>query len=231
MLAVLDSGTFYHHETIRGARYRDRFDRVLYAPDVTADQIADAAAVIVPDRTHPAILRRKRRLLIDYVHRGGTLIVFAETHSWEWAPEVSWRFQPTDFWWWLTPGADPGLRVAAPEHDLFRYLSPKDMVWHYHGVLLPPAAAQKIVIVEDEAGRDVGCLLYDRADIGPEGGRMIVSTLDPFYHHGSHFMPATTRFLDGFLAWTDATFRRPYGAVSRARSMGSVNPEKSAARP
>ena len=32
-------------------------------------------------------------------------------------------------------------------------------------------------------------------------GRLIVSTLDPFYHHGSNFMPATTRFLDGFLPW------------------------------
>jgi hypothetical protein len=32
-------------------------------------------------------------------------------------------------------------------------------------------------------------------------GRMVVTSLDPFYHHGSHFMPATTRFLDGFLPW------------------------------
>jgi hypothetical protein len=36
----------------------------------------------------------------------------------------------------------------------------------------------------------------------------MVATLDPFYHHGSFFVPATTRFLDGFLAWTDAEFRR-----------------------
>lgn len=38
------------------------------------------------------------------------------------------------------------------------------------------------------------------------GGRLVVTSLDPFYHHGSHFMPATTRFLDRFLpnlvAWT-----------------------------
>jgi len=25
--------------------------------------------------------------------------------------------------------------------------------------------------------------------------------LDPFFHHGTYFMPAATRFLDGFLPW------------------------------
>jgi hypothetical protein len=29
----------------------------------------------------------------------------------------------------------------------------------------------------------------------------ILTSLDPFFHHGSHFMPATTRFPDGFLPW------------------------------
>jgi len=38
------------------------------------------------------------------------------------------------------------------------------------------------------------------------GGQMILTTLDPFYHHGSHFMPATTRFLDGFLPWLRENF-------------------------
>jgi hypothetical protein len=30
---------------------------------------------------------------------------------------------------------------------------------------------------------------------------VLATTLDPCYHHGSHFMPATTHFLKGFLAW------------------------------
>ncbi len=30
------------------------------------------------------------------------------------------------------------------------------------------------------------------------GGRWIVTTLDPDYHFGSYFMPATERFLEGF---------------------------------
>lgn len=32
-------------------------------------------------------------------------------------------------------------------------------------------------------------------------GTLVVSTLDPLSHYGGHFMPATERFLDGFLPW------------------------------
>lgn len=30
---------------------------------------------------------------------------------------------------------------------------------------------------------------------------LLLTTLDPFYHFGSYFVPATERFLDGFLPW------------------------------
>ena len=53
-----------------------------------------------------------------------------------------------------------------------------------HTLQLPYAAIQDVTI----HGRRLGT-------------RLIVSTLDPFYHHGSNFMPATTKFLDGFLPW------------------------------
>ena len=35
-------------------------------------------------------------------------------------------------------------------------------------------------------------------------GTLLVTTLDPTYHDGSYFMPATERFLDGFLPWARA---------------------------
>ena len=106
-LAVLDSGAYYHHETIRGARFRDRFDKVIYAPTLTEGDLEGIDALIVPDRTHPRVLRAKRPLLLDHLARGNTLIVLAETASHDWAPNVSWSFRPTNFWWWLERGADP----------------------------------------------------------------------------------------------------------------------------
>jgi hypothetical protein len=209
-LAILDAGAAYHRHAIHGERFRHHFDRVIYAPELQAPDLAGIDALIVPDRTHPAVLRAKRRVLLDHLHRGGTLIVFAETHGEDWLPGVEWSFRPTNFWWWLERGADPGLRVAAPDHPLFAHLGGADAVWHHHGVLHPPEGADRLIVVEDPTvnapNQDAGCLLYDDRVSAP--GRLIVSTLDPFYHHGSFFMPATTRFLDRFLAWTDETFRK-----------------------
>ncbi|WZB68307.1 TonB-dependent receptor plug domain-containing protein [Achromobacter xylosoxidans] len=91
-------------------------------------------------------------------------------------------------------GADPGLRLAAPDHSLFRYLTLADVTWHQHGTYAPPPGAVSLV---DKVG--AGSVLYE--DRCSTAGRLIVTSLDPMYHHGSYFMPATSRFLRGFLPW------------------------------
>ena len=203
-LAVLSGETFYHHETIHGERYRGLFDRAIYAPEVTSGDLADVGLLIVPDWLHPDLLRRHARTLIDFLHRGRTLVVLGETAAHTWAPGVRWSSRPTNFWWWLEKGAQPPHKIVRPEHDLFRFVPFEDTVWHFHGVLFPPPGADALFVVPaDPDGRDDGgALLYD--DRVTTRGRIIVSTLDPFYHHGSNFMPATTRFLDGFLPWARA---------------------------
>lgn len=203
MLAILDGGTYYHTEAIHGARYRARFDRVLYAPELGAGALAGIAMLIVPDRLHPSLLRYHRPLFLDFLARGGTLAVFGETQAHTWAPGVEWNFRPTNYWWWLEQGATPMQRVVRPEHEIFRHMRASDITWHFHGVLDPPAGAEKVIVVETGSDDDGGTILYD--DRITTAGRLIVTTLDPFYHHGSHFMPATTRFLDGFLRWAADT--------------------------
>jgi len=61
-------------------------------------------------------------------------------------------------------------------------------------VLHPPEGAE--VLVELPTGE---ALLY--VDRVSTPGTLVVATLDPLSHYGSHFMPATERFLDGFLPW------------------------------
>jgi hypothetical protein len=116
-----------------------------------------------------------------------------ESGSHEWLPHVAFTPTPTNWWWWLTPGADLGVRIAAPDHPLLAGMADRDVTWHLHGHFAPPEGAQ--VLVRDAAGRAV---MLDDPVSTP--GRMIVTSLDPVYHHGSHFMPATTRFLDRFLS-------------------------------
>ena len=70
-------------------------------------------------------------------------------------------------------------------------------------------------------------------------GRMIVTSLDPFYHHASHFMPATARFLDGFLphfaccafrlSMTNLTLEKTFSLVrSLHATMPSIGTDRSA---
>ena len=49
----------------------------------------------------------------------------------------------------------------------------------------------------------LGSIFYE--DTVSTSGRLLITSLDPMYHHGSHFMPATTRFLDGFLPYLKGT--------------------------
>lgn len=203
-LAILDGGTFYHHAAIHGQRYRELFDKTIYAPELTADALVGVTFLIVPDRVNPNILRTKRDVLIDFAKAGHTLAVFGENRADTWLPGVTWAPRPTNFWWWLDKDARPPNRLLAPEHEFFQAVPFEHTIWHFHGVLTPPAGARALIDVPaDPQGRDSGgALLYEDRVTLP--GCMLVSTLDPFYHHGSNFMPAATKLLDGFLPWARA---------------------------
>ncbi|MFW6215609.1 MAG: hypothetical protein ACOC45_06645 [Alkalispirochaetaceae bacterium] len=138
-------------------------------------------------RPHKAIIR-------EFLDNGGTLVVMGETGPDRRLEDIDFKRIPTNYWWWLEPGASLGLEIAAPEHSLLRRLGPRDIAWHLHGSFAPPAGAESLI--NDGEGRSI---LY--IDERTTNGRVVVTSLDPFYHHGSHFMPATTKFLDGFLPW------------------------------
>lgn len=198
-LAVLDGGTFYHHDAIYGPRYRALFHRVIYVRELEPRALDGVSLLIVPDRINPDLLRAHRGLLLDFANAGHTLVVFGENEAETWLPGVVWTPRPTNFWWWLEAGARPPHRLLDPSHGLFQAVPFEDTIWHFHGVLTPPTGARALIEVPPEEDAAGGVLLYE--DSVTTAGRMIVSTLDPFYHHGSRFMPATTRFLDGFLPW------------------------------
>lgn len=130
------------------------------------------------------------------------MVAMGETQPHTWLSGVRWDWRPTNFWWWKQQGADPGYVVGDPLHPLFSFVTLADATWHYHGVLTPPIGARSLIELENGAG----CLLYE--DLVSTPGRLVVTTLDPFFHHGSHFMPTATRFLDGFLPWLASLERR-----------------------
>lgn len=112
-------------------------------------------------------------------------------------PGLEWEPRPTNFWWWRT-GEDPGVRVRAPRHSIWRFLTARDVTWPYHGLLHVTARVTPLAVLEEE-GREAGVLPYE--DGATTAGRVVVNTLDPIYHHRSNVMPAASGFLRGLLHW------------------------------
>ncbi len=189
-LIAVSAGTYFHIQSLEGPRYRELFDLVI-APEQIGATLSPLDVLFVPCRTPPQRMIAQRRRLAAHLAAGGTILAMGESRSDLWLPHVQFTGTDTNWWWWLTPGADLGVRIANP-HPLLDGMGDADVTWHLHGHFDPPADAQ--VLVQDRDGRAIA---YD--DRSSTAGRMIVTSLDPCYHHGSHFMPATTRFLDKFL--------------------------------
>jgi hypothetical protein len=193
-ILAVHPGAYYHIESFESPRYSGYFDRLARPEELDKVRLEDFNVVVVPCRTPADRMEPHAPRLRAYLDAGGTVIATGESDSERFLPGIRFTSQPTNFWWWLTPGADLGVRIAAPGHSLFRRLGQKDVTWHLHGWFDVPDGTD--VLAVNESGK---AILY--IDEVTTAGRMIITSLDPFYHHGSHFMPATTRFLDGFLPW------------------------------
>lgn len=193
-ILAVHPGAYYHIESFEAPRYAGLFDRLVRPEDLAAERLEDHAVVLIPCRTPADRMEPHKQQLRAYLDSGGTIIATGESESQLFLPGIKFTPQPTNFWWWLTPGADLGVRITKPEHSLFERLAQRDLTWHLHGWFDVPDGAEVLAV----NGENKPILYIDEVTTR---GRMIITSLDPFFHHGSHFMPATTRFLDGFLPW------------------------------
>jgi hypothetical protein len=200
-ILAIHPGAYYHIESFEGTRYAGYFDALVRPEDLPETDLSAFNVVIIPCRTPADRMMAHRAQLQAYLDGGGTIIATGESESQLFLPGIRFTPQPTNFWWWLTPGADLGVRIAVPDHALFARLTQRDVTWHLHGWFDPPEGVE--VLAVNGEGKPI---LY--VDEVTTRGRMVITSLDPFYHHGSHFMPATTRFLDGFLPWIRDAFDR-----------------------
>ena len=193
-LIALDAGAAYHHFTFTDPALSAFFDEVVYLDDLCDAHLQRADAILVPCRTPAHRLRRWRDDLLRFAEQGGVLIVMGETQPDAWLMPLPTEPVATNYWWWLKGEDGLDLKPADENHDLFQYVSPADCRWHLHALHSPPQGHRSIL--NHASGQSV---LFE----GPLGrnGYLILTSLDPIYHHGSFFMPATTAFLTGFLPW------------------------------
>jgi hypothetical protein len=173
-------------------------DAEIYLRTLDGIDLATFAAIVVPDFSNQDLLHRHSRQISDYLAGGGLLVVFEPNRMHEWleGAEVQWFARETEDWkWWMRPGGRMEAYQPEPLHPMARAIPLADMCWHFFGAFRLPEGARPILNLDD----DEGCLIYDQ--LLPGGGRLIASTIDPHTHHGRRFMPATTRFLNGFYPW------------------------------
>ncbi|ALS24979.1 MULTISPECIES: hypothetical protein [Paenibacillus] len=192
-IAALYGGCSQHHRTLNEPKYRRFFDELIYLPDLETASLDKYDVLLCPSQLHQGMVEKSAAKIRAVAERGGTVVAFGP-QSRPWIPGHHWEFRPTNFWWWLDKDARSGLVQANPGHSLFQAITLEDATWHYHGVFWPPEGSDVLIALEDN-----GAILY--IDKVSTAGTWIVTTLDPDYHFGSYFMPATERFLDGFLPW------------------------------
>lgn len=192
-IAVIYSGHAPHHRTFNEPKYKQYIDRLIYFPEFQDASLEGVDVLFVPSQLNEHLLMNAKAKIHAFANDGGIVVAFGP-QPWEWLPNQKWEERETNFWWWLEKDAKSGLVLADPEYDLFNYITLRDATWHQHGVFWPVEGAQKLITTEDG-----GAVLY--VDKVSTKGTWIITTLDPDYHFGSYFMPATERFLDGFLPW------------------------------
>ena len=193
-IAVIVAGHSAHDRTFNEPKYKQYITENIYFPDFAEKDLSAFDVLFVPSQLSEGLLMKNKAKIHAFADNGGVVVAFGP-QPFDWLPNQKWEERETNFWWWLEKGADSGIRLAAPEYDLFkRYLTLEDATWHQHGVFWPVDGAEKIITTVD------GCAVMYVDKVSTQG-TWVITTLDPDYHFGSYFMPATERFLDGFFPW------------------------------
>jgi|GEM_PF-137807 len=195
-LAAVYGGSSHHHRALTTDKYAEHLTGgLLYLPELAETDLTGYDGIIIPERIHRGLLDAAAPRIMELLDAGGTVVSFSGGEPLpDFLPGVRWEHRPTNYWWWLEPGADLGMSTPNPEHSFFTHLGVGDCTWHYHGAVQPPPGADVLLTLPDG---DV--LAY--VDQVSTAGTMVIATLDPMSHYGAYFMPATERFLDGFMPW------------------------------
>ena len=184
--------------------YRPYIDDMLYIMDLDTIDLDQYGAIVVPDFSNQEVLDRNGSRFDTYLERGGFLVTFEPSRPDRWLSIVDVPFfkrETIDWKWWTRPGGRLEVYQPEPRHPMAEAIPVADMSWHFFGAYRFFDGAQPILNLDN----DEGCIMFDYRV--PGGGRLICSTIDPHIHSGRRFMPATTRFLNGFYPWLKAEVR------------------------
>ena len=192
-IAVIYSGHAPHYRTFHEPKFAQYIDKLIYLPEFEETDLTPFDVLIVPSQLNSKLLLKVAPKIHEFANSGKVVMVLGP-QPWDWLPNQNWEHRPTNFWWWLEENADSGLRVKNEDHPFHQHFTLESCTWHHHGVFWPPAHATTLIATADN-----GSVLY--IDEESSKGTWIITTLDPDYHFGSYFMPATEYFLESLFPW------------------------------
>ena len=195
-IAAIHAGLAYHTRTLEEGPFAPHFGPLFDVRDLGSADLSGLPVLMIPCRTPGHRLADHAARFQAYIEQGGFLVVMGETLPHLFLSGVEFTPEPTNYWWWLNPTADLGVSIALPDHPLMTGLSEADVSWHVHGTLAIPRGGRSLIDWRPDVVTKPASLMIEY-ELGR--GRVLATTLDPIYHHGSGFMPATTRFLRAFL--------------------------------
>lgn len=203
-MAMLHCGSHAQLATLADPALEPYGIRPVHVRTGSALDLDDADVVIVADRIRTDLLTSWAPTLRTCAEAGASLVILGENSVGTWWPGAHEQTRPTIFWWWRT-GEDSRIRRTHTDHPGAGWFADKALIWHYHGVLTPPEGAQSVVDLLTPDGDPDGSLLY--LDEVSTPGRVMVTSMDPVYHHGSGFMPGATQLLYSALRWASEGHR------------------------
>ena len=200
-ILAVHPGTYYHIESLEGSRYRGMFDALARPEDLGDIDLGAFDAILVPCRTPASRMTPHKRLLADFLDAGG----YRHRNRREREPVLAAGYQlfAAGHQFLVVAGRRApisGCASSSPSIRCSKRIEQGDLTWHLHGWFEAPEGAEVLAVNGD--GKPI--FYIGRGDDRRPDDSDHASI--PFYHHGSHFMPATTRFLDGFLPWLRETF-------------------------
>lgn len=195
-IAILDNGTAYNLVALHQEPFNQYFERVIYYPKITKADLDGIDVLIVTCLSNIDHHMQNKELFMDFLAQGKTLVVMARNEPYKWLPDIEGMNLPFNYWWWLNTNDEKfQLKVDDENHPLFNEVNFKDMIWHFHdGYKVPTGARSAVRHKEEDAS-----IYFELDDY--YGGRLVVTALDPFFHHGSYFMPNSSVFGEKLLRY------------------------------
>lgn len=198
-IGLLFNGVWSQYAMATAPKYQAHYE-LLYIHELTAEDLRDRAALVIPFQSHQEAIFRRKDLLYQFLGEGKKIVVFGDSTP-QWI-DAQWEDRPVDNYWWVTDPDSPPVARTDHTHPVFAGLKPRHACWHVHGVYTRIPQEARVL----QSNREGEVITWETNQYG---GTLFASTLDPIVEHGIQQIRHLDHFVDSLTQWL--TESRPVG--------------------